>query len=238
MITYLTIKWGTKYGPEYVNRLYRALRSYNADIRFICYTDDSRGIDEHIEIHDVDLLRDQPGKPNTCFTTEKLFLSQFHKQGQFCFLDLDILILNDLTSKLERDVFPHLQTVGLIQNRWSDNRIDHLVPNHGRNFINSSMVVWKDKQLKFFYDFYQKNRYLIEIKYTDLDFWLFQTFKDVFTYPDRIAYSYAEGSDEQHRTAYVHRDQYYIVLFNTSHGRGIELDQATGWASDVWRRFG
>ena len=38
----LCMKWGTKYGPEYVNRLYSMVRRHlNGDFRFICLTDRS-----------------------------------------------------------------------------------------------------------------------------------------------------------------------------------------------------
>ena len=38
----LCMKWGTKYGPEYVNRLYAMVRRHlSGDFRFVCLTDDS-----------------------------------------------------------------------------------------------------------------------------------------------------------------------------------------------------
>ena len=41
----LCMKWGTKYGPEYVNRLYGMVRRHlSGDFAFICLTDDASGI--------------------------------------------------------------------------------------------------------------------------------------------------------------------------------------------------
>ena len=38
------IKWGTLFGPEYVNRLYSGVRrNLDADIRFLCMTENSAG---------------------------------------------------------------------------------------------------------------------------------------------------------------------------------------------------
>jgi len=41
----LCMKWGTKYGPEYVNRLYGMVRRHlKGDFRFVCLTDRSDGV--------------------------------------------------------------------------------------------------------------------------------------------------------------------------------------------------
>lgn len=42
----LCMKWGSKYGPEYVNRLQRMVaRHITPPFQLVCLTDDSRGID-------------------------------------------------------------------------------------------------------------------------------------------------------------------------------------------------
>ena len=46
-------KWGTKYGPEYVNRLYKSVcKNYKGSIVFTCITDDKTGLDSNINIID------------------------------------------------------------------------------------------------------------------------------------------------------------------------------------------
>ena len=41
----LCIKWGTRYGPEYVNRIYAMVaRNLTPPFQVICFTDDRRGI--------------------------------------------------------------------------------------------------------------------------------------------------------------------------------------------------
>lgn len=50
-VNVLCIKWGTKYGAEYVNRLYRGVAKYlDRPFRFLCLTDDGSGIDDGVEI--------------------------------------------------------------------------------------------------------------------------------------------------------------------------------------------
>ena len=55
----ICMKWGDKYGPEYVNRLYNMVsRHLNLDFQMVCLTDDSTGIDPAIAcypIPDMDL---------------------------------------------------------------------------------------------------------------------------------------------------------------------------------------
>ena len=49
--TVICLKWGTRYGPEYVNRLYSMVKRHTErDLRFICITDDPSGIENGVEI--------------------------------------------------------------------------------------------------------------------------------------------------------------------------------------------
>eukprot|EP01032_Pedospumella_encystans_P013951 gene13951-16040_t len=53
-ITIVCVKWGTKYGPEYVNNLYNAVIRCTANSssfsfrKFVCFTDDASGLHENI----------------------------------------------------------------------------------------------------------------------------------------------------------------------------------------------
>lgn len=50
----ICIKWGTLYGPEYVNRLRAGVRRHlSRDVRFFCMTEDRTGLDRDIEILDL-----------------------------------------------------------------------------------------------------------------------------------------------------------------------------------------
>ena len=93
------IKWGEKYGSEYVNRLYRGVReNLQRPLRFVCLTDDERGIDDQVEIFplpatsfDEDAFDARPGGE----TWRKVGLFQpglADLQGETLFLDLDIVI--------------------------------------------------------------------------------------------------------------------------------------------------
>ncbi|MHA6325778.1 glycosyl transferase [Roseivivax sp. CAU 1753] len=50
----ICIKWGTLFGPEYVNRLYSGVRrNLGRPVRFMCMTDDARGMHPDIEVLDL-----------------------------------------------------------------------------------------------------------------------------------------------------------------------------------------
>ena len=48
--TVICMRWGTRYGADYVNRLYRMVRrNTERPLRFVCFTDDATGYEEGIE---------------------------------------------------------------------------------------------------------------------------------------------------------------------------------------------
>ena len=103
-VNVLCIKWGNKYGPEYVNKLHSMVRRHlHRPFRFVCLTDDGAGIDPSIEVKPIPMIGfdefDQR-KPWT-FGHGWLKLVSFAPQlydlqGTTLFLDLDIVILDSL----------------------------------------------------------------------------------------------------------------------------------------------
>ena len=59
----ICMKWGNKYGPEYVNRLYNMVsRHLTLDFQMVCLTDDSTGIDPAVKCYPIPEL-DLPAGP-------------------------------------------------------------------------------------------------------------------------------------------------------------------------------
>ncbi len=109
-VNVLCIKWGKKYGPEYVNKLHNMVgRNLKRPFRFVCLTDDAEGIDPQIEVKPIPAIGfdefDQR-KPWT-FAHGWLKLTSFANplydlQGRTLFLDLDIVILGSLDPFFEQ----------------------------------------------------------------------------------------------------------------------------------------
>ena len=53
-VNVLCIKWGNKYGSDYVNTLYSMVsRNLSRPFRFICLTDDNEGIRDEVEVKPI-----------------------------------------------------------------------------------------------------------------------------------------------------------------------------------------
>lgn len=109
-VNVLCIKWGKKYGPEYVNKLHSMVsRHLHRPFRFVCLTDDAVGINPAIEVKPIPMVGfdefDQR-KPWT-FGHGWLKLTSFASplydlQGRTLFLDLDIVIVDSLDPFFEQ----------------------------------------------------------------------------------------------------------------------------------------
>ncbi|MTH64384.1 hypothetical protein [Paracoccus shanxieyensis] len=96
----LTMKWGTLYGAGDVNRLYRQVRRHLArPFRFICFTEDGRGIDPGVEVLPLPELGLPKGNTDTRWRKLALFQPDL---GGFAgmtalFLDLDLVVVDDMS---------------------------------------------------------------------------------------------------------------------------------------------
>ena len=99
----LCMKWGTKYGPEYVNRLYAMVRRHlRGDFRFVCLTDDRRGLRPEVQCLPIPNLALPPGIPERGWTKLTTFEADLHGlRGTALFLDVDVVILDDITPFFE-----------------------------------------------------------------------------------------------------------------------------------------
>jgi len=103
-VNVLCIKWGTKYGAEYVNKLRSMVgRHLGRPFRFVCLTDDSNGIGSDVEVYDIPKV----GVPDfdarkpwtyghgwlklTCLAEPLYDLT-----GPTLFVDLDVVIVDSL----------------------------------------------------------------------------------------------------------------------------------------------
>ena len=92
------MKWGKRYGPDFVNRLYSSIKRHTKKpTKFYCFTDDNMGINEQIlckKLPKINLPK------NISFTPwRKLSVWQYpleELEGDVLFLDLDLIITGNL----------------------------------------------------------------------------------------------------------------------------------------------
>ncbi len=93
------MKWGTKYGPEYVDRLYGMVRRHlSGPLRFVCLTDDATGVRPEVECLPLPYLNlSQPEGPERAWKKLTIFNENLHGlSGTALFLDLDIVIVDKI----------------------------------------------------------------------------------------------------------------------------------------------
>lgn len=120
-INVVCMKWGTPYGPEYVNNLYHMVkRNITQPFRFVCFTEQPDGIEKEVEIKPLpDFDEPYPEKTKTCQAWRKIsvFDRKFYDlKGKILFLDLDVVIIGNIDC-----FFSFSDKLAIIEN-WSQPR--------------------------------------------------------------------------------------------------------------------
>ena len=103
-VNVLCIKWGRKYGPEYVNKLRSMVsRNLSRPHRFVCLTDDRSGIEPDIEVHDLppigipDFDQRKPWTKGHGWLKVTSFADPLYDlEGPTLFIDLDVVIVDSI----------------------------------------------------------------------------------------------------------------------------------------------
>jgi len=110
--TVACIKWGTLFGPEYVNRLYSGVRrNLSRPVRFVCMTEHAEGLHPDIEVLDLpvepfaDPMAEALKRANRQGAMRKVSLFKpgliADLQGPVLGFDLDVVITGSLDDLLE-----------------------------------------------------------------------------------------------------------------------------------------
>ena len=92
------MKWGSRYGPDFVNRLYSSVKRHTKrKTRLYCFTDDDKGINKSVICKELPSI----ALPETISLTpwRKLSVWQYpldKLKGDILFLDLDLVITGNL----------------------------------------------------------------------------------------------------------------------------------------------
>ena len=234
-----TFKWGTKYGPEYVNRLYGSLlRHVNVPFDFTCITDDTFDIHPDISTLEYSTFASKFNSypKDRLFTREKLELFNYSHAEHNILLDLDILIHSDITdivsSYHEKPTFVFNANGGVSEIKFGYGQMTSTL-------VNSSFVGWSGDCGQEIYDYTMQNLEKVMFTYSSLDRYLFYQHHrkgNLKFWPEDIFYNYNYGN-----VGNLRDDSKRIVLFNTSHLHDeecvYELHECSGWAKDIWESY-
>lgn len=94
----ICMKWGTKFGANYVNTLFGMVRRHlQRPHRFVCFTENGEGLHPEIEVRPLPEMSLPGHLPERGWRKLTVFCEKLADlQGTALFLDLDVLILEDL----------------------------------------------------------------------------------------------------------------------------------------------
>jgi len=97
-VNIICMKWGAKYGADYVNKLYGMVaRNLTLPFQLVCFTDDTIGIDPRIETRDLPPLDLPEGAPERGWNKLTTLQHDFGGlSGEALFLDLDVVIVSNI----------------------------------------------------------------------------------------------------------------------------------------------
>ena len=134
-VNIITLKYGTKYGPEYVNKLLNGFkRNTERNFKFICFTDDPRELEPEIEV------RELPEDWKRLCGKAMIFRPENDFEGLNFFIDLDMIITGNLDKLLDFPGKFALMRTDEIQNE---------VLNKGG--YNSSVLLWRGSHFSSIY---------------------------------------------------------------------------------------
>jgi hypothetical protein len=111
--TVICLKWGDRYGPEYVNKLYRMVAANTQrPLRFVCITDDTSGIDPGVDTMPMppfdlpERMRFHPFRRMFLFDEKVGDLS-----GTVLHLDLDLLVTGSIDELFDYEPESRFMTI-------------------------------------------------------------------------------------------------------------------------------
>jgi len=126
------VKWGTKYGPEYVNGLVNGVLAHSSvPVDFVCFTDNSLGIDRRVDIRgfpDFGVpIETMTGRGGSLPKMSMFLRGQLKPGVPTIYIDLDSSVMGDIAAlvtclnhargmyMLQRHAIPHWRFRGLVR---------------------------------------------------------------------------------------------------------------------------
>lgn len=200
------LKHGTKYSAEYVNKLYSMTRRYcSIDYKFVCITEDSVGLVPEIEI--VSLATDS--EIAGWWYKILLFDSKFPLKGRLLFIDLDVVIFNDIGKFFEYETDSFVISRGFSKKNYLG--------------MNSSCFRLDTGTHSYVYDDFMKDKNSIMKRLNGDQDWIQEKISNYKFWPDGWLKSYKWDGVEPKAS---------IAVF---HGNPKPHEVKNQWIKDNWR---
>jgi len=147
------MKWGTKYGPEYVISLRNMVaRNLSFPHRFLCFTDMNEGLPRDIEVRPLPHCPTVSGREEEAWRKLSLFSRNLGDlEGPTLFIDLDVIIVGPID-----DFFPHAPGSFCIIHNWT---------HPDRRVGNSSVFRFEAGRHEYVFDAYLRDHATIVERY-------------------------------------------------------------------------
>jgi len=122
-VNIVCMKWGNKYGPEYVNNLFHMVkRNITLPFRFICMTEVPDGLEEGVEVKPLpDFQEPPPEYLRFCQAWRKLAVFDekvYDLKGKILFLDIDVVVIGNIDC-----FFSYSDKLAILENWSQPNRL-------------------------------------------------------------------------------------------------------------------
>ena len=215
----ICLKWGDKFSHNHVNRLYKMVsKNYQDEFHFVCYTENKSQINKNIEIRPINLDYDLEK------WWWKLTLFERASEKPRMFLDLDVVIQNDITHFKK---YCRQDKICTVKAWWKPHARNCKPKPPGYNMdLNSSVMIWKGDLTNVWKEFYDDYNYFL-LKYKGIDSYLYFHHYEKLNFLSRgEVYSRLYGIDENNydRAGLSNHqkfrdDSYSICLFNGWRGK-------------------
>lgn len=205
MKTLLTLKYGTKYSSQDVNRIY----ANNFAGQKVCVTDDSTGL-----AHDIQII---PLPNNIEGHWLKLWLHSLENLGEILYLDLDVRIQQSIDSLFTYiDNNPTICYTYWKPSDWPTRQGKDHTFNYLSNY-NSSVMLWKSGTTTHIWNHFLTNDDYFMLKYFGDDRFLWHEQFTFNIFPKHLIYSFVYGADYLSDSAkFSYRPAYTLALLNSS----------------------
>lgn len=218
------LKVGDKFTSDYVNKLYTMVR-YQTDAPFFCFTDNSKGIINDINVISIDVSEYLTWK-NWWAAWYKLCLfvaPELEKFDRKIFFDLDVIIHGNI-----QDILEHNDNFSLIYSKWKG--VMHKVKYPTKSMFNSSVMIWKDNAS--IYEYWMKNPKGYVEKYHGTDDFYHNEEIERTPVPS-ICYSYRDGCKSNQENSLVLREDHALAILHQQ-PKNHELDVSQHPIVEYW----